>query len=66
MVGATSVANLCTDGHLPSGLMGSWSSSAHHQYVWAMRHRLEGASREIGRAGPASGAWLPAPARSGA
>ena len=61
MVGATSVASLCTDGHLLSGLMGSWSSSAQHQYVWAMRHRLEGASREIGRAGPASGALAARP-----
>jgi hypothetical protein len=49
--GATSVANLCSDGHLLSGLMGNWSSSAQYQYLWAMRHRLEEAAREIGRAG---------------
>jgi len=62
---AASLANLCADGHLLSGLMGSWSSSAQYQYVWAMRHRLEGASREIGRAGPASGALAARPARRG-
>jgi hypothetical protein len=47
--GATSVANLCADGSLLAGLMGNWSSSAKYQYVWVMRHRVEGAAREIGR-----------------
>ena len=49
--GATSVASLCSDGHLLSGLLGNRSSSAQYQYLWAMRHRLEEAAREIGRAG---------------
>jgi hypothetical protein len=35
MGGATSVANLRSDGHLLSGLMGSWSSSAQYQCAWA-------------------------------
>ena len=48
--GATCVANLCADGSLLAGLMGNWSSSAKYQYVWSMRHLLEGAAREIGRA----------------
>ena len=52
--GATSVANLCTDGQLLSGLMGHWSSSSQYLYVWAMQHRLEAAARVIGLAPSAS------------
>jgi hypothetical protein len=33
--------------------MGHWTSNARYQYVWAMRHRIEEAAREIGRARPA-------------
>jgi len=60
--GATSVANLCPDGLLLSGLMGHWSSSSQYLYIWAMQHRLEEAARVIGRPTPAS---LPLAARPG-
>jgi hypothetical protein len=60
--GATSVANLCPDGQLLSGLMGHWASSSQYLYVWAMQHRLEEAARVIGRPSLAS---LPLAARPG-
>ena len=47
--GATSVANLCADGALLSGLMGSWTSTTKYRYVWAMRHRVEETARTIAR-----------------
>ena len=47
---------LCVDGNLLSGLMGSWSGSSQYQFVWAMRHLLEGAARDIGRIDPGPGA----------
>jgi hypothetical protein len=61
--GATCVAHLCADGNLLSGMMGSWSSSAQYRYVWAMRHRVEDAAREIGRprVEPVRLATLPGP-----
>ena len=62
--GATSVANLCSDGHLLSGLMGNWSSSAQYQYLWAMRHQLEEAAVRSAVRGAAPLSSLRGPAQS--
>jgi hypothetical protein len=47
--GKTGVANLCADGALLTGLMGSWTSTTKYRYVWAMRHRVKEAARTTAR-----------------
>lgn len=47
--GATSIANMRSDGQLLSGMMGHWASSSQYLYIWAMQPRLEEAARTIGR-----------------